>query len=107
MYLAVVICEFLAPYNLHSRDIGHIYAPPQALHLFHDGEFVGPFVYGYDHKLNMENLSREYSPNPDKVQPLRFFCRGDSYAFWGPFASDLPHRKTVVLVKGVSLRSIF
>src|SRR3546814_5184735 len=49
MYLAVVICEFLAPYNLHSRDIGHIYAPPQALHLFYDGEFVGPFVYGYDH----------------------------------------------------------
>lgn len=89
MYLAVVICEFLAPYNLHSRDIGHIYAPPQALHLFHDGEFIGPFVYGYDHKLNMENLSREYSPNPDKVQPLRFFCRGDSYAFWGQFASDL------------------
>src|SRR3546814_2742196 len=37
----------------------------------------------------MENLSREYSPNPDKVQPLRFFCRGDSYAFWGQFASDL------------------
>src|SRR3546814_15357638 len=83
MYLAVVICEFLAPYNLHSRDIRHIYAPPQALHLFHDGDFVGPFVYGYDHKLNMENLSREYSPNPDKVQPLRFFCRGDSSAFWG------------------------
>src|SRR3546814_1645542 len=37
----------------------------------------------------MENLSREYAPNPDKVQPLRFFCRGDSYAFWGQFASDL------------------
>src|SRR3546814_14985804 len=50
MYLAVVICEFLAPYNLHSRDIGHIYAPPQALPPFHDGEFVGPFVFGYDHK---------------------------------------------------------
>src|SRR3546814_2148788 len=37
----------------------------------------------------MENLSREYSPNPDKVQPLRFFCRGVSYAFCGQFASDL------------------
>src|SRR3546814_17625091 len=36
----------------------------------------------------MENLSREYSPNPAKVQPLRFFCRGDSYAFWVQFASD-------------------
>ena len=89
MYLAVVICEFVAPYDLHSRNIQHIYAPPQALHLFHDGEFVGPFVYGYDHKLNMETLSRVYTPNLEKVQPLRFFCRGDSYRFWGQFSSDL------------------
>ncbi len=89
MYIAVVICEFLAPYDLHSRHTQHIYAPPQALHLFHDGQFVGPFVYGYDYKLNMENLQREYLPNPDKVQPLRFFCRGDSYRFWGQVESDL------------------
>jgi peptide/nickel transport system permease protein len=89
MYIAVVICEFLAPYDLHSRHTQHIYAPPQALHLFHDGAFVGPFVYGYDYRLNMENLQREYVPNPEKVQPLRFFCRGDSYRFWGQFESDL------------------
>lgn len=89
MYIAIVIAEFLAPYHLHTRNISHIHAPPQALHLFHDGEFVGPFVYGYDHKLNMETLARVYTPNPDKVQPLQFFCRGDPYEFWGLFASDL------------------
>jgi len=89
MYLAIVVCEFLAPYNLHTRNIQHIYAPPQAVHLFHDGAFVGPFVYGFDHKLNMETLSRVYTPNPDKVQPLRFFCRGDSYTFWNLFEADL------------------
>ncbi|HMA13747.1 MAG: ABC transporter permease [Bacteroidota bacterium] len=89
MYVAVVVCEFLAPYNLHTRNIQHIYAPPQALHLFHEGEFIGPFVYGFDQKLNMETLSRVYTPNPDKVQPLRYFCRGDSYEFWGLFESDL------------------
>jgi len=89
MYLAIVICEFLAPYDLHSRNIQHIYAPPQTLHLFHEGEFIGPFVYGYDHKLNMETLSRVYTANPDKVQPLRFFCRSDRYEFWNLFSSDL------------------
>lgn len=31
----------------------------------------------------MENLKREYTPNPDKVQPLRFFCQGEPYKFWG------------------------
>jgi peptide/nickel transport system permease protein len=89
MYLAIVIAEFLAPYELHTRNINHIYAPPQALHLFHDGEFVGPFVYGFDHKLNMETLSRVYTPNMEKVQPLRFLCRGDPYEFWGLFSADL------------------
>ncbi|WP_340116340.1 ABC transporter permease [Pelagibius sp. 7325] len=89
MYAMIVICEFVAPYNLHTRDTRHIYAPPQALHLFHEGEFIGPFVYGYDYKLNMENLSREYVPNMKKVQPLRFFCRGDDYELWGQIAGDL------------------
>ncbi len=83
MYGAIVIAEFLAPYNLHTRHTDFIYAPPQAVHLFHEGRFVGPFVYGLDYRLNMENLKREYTPNPDKVQPLRFFCRGDGYEFWG------------------------
>lgn len=89
MYVAIVICEFLTPYNLHTRDTQHIYAPPQALHLFHEGEFIGPFVYGYDYRLNMENLAREYVPSPDKVQPVRFFCSGDPYKFWGLIDADL------------------
>ena len=89
MYMAIVVCEFLAPYELHSRHTQHIYAPPQALHFFHEGEFIGPFVYGFDYKLNMENLQREYVANPEKVQPLRFFCRGESYRFWGQVESDL------------------
>ncbi len=89
LYLSILVSEAIAPYNLHSRNTDHIYAPPQAIHLFHEGEFVGPFVYGYDYELNMENLKREYTPNPDKVQPLRFFCSGDSYRFWDLFEADL------------------
>ncbi|MEM9030240.1 MAG: ABC transporter permease, partial [Pseudomonadota bacterium] len=68
-----------------TRHIDHIYAPPQSINLFHDGGFVGPFVYGYDYRLNLETLKREYTPNPEKVQPLRFFCHADSYRMWGLF----------------------
>ena len=53
------------------------------MHLFHEGEFIGPFVYGYTYKLNMENLKREYAPDPDRIERLRFFCCGDKYEFWG------------------------
>ena len=85
MYFSVIVSEVLAPYDLHTRNTEFIYAPPQEIHLFHNEEFVGPFVYGLDYKLNMENLRREYTPNLEKVQPIRFFCSGDDYRMWGLF----------------------
>lgn len=89
LYGAIVIAEFLAPYNLHTRNVDFIHAPPQGVHLFHEGKFVGPFVYGREMTLNMDTLRREYSENRSDVQPLRFFCRGDNYRFWGLFSGNL------------------
>ncbi len=83
LYFTILISEFLAPYNIHSRHTGFIYSPPQQVHMFHDGAFVGPFVYGMDYKLNMDNLKREYTDNPEKIDRIRFLCQGDEYEFWG------------------------
>ena len=88
LYASTLISEFISPYNLHSRDTRHIYAPPQPVHLFDQGRWVGPFVYGYDYQLNLDNLAREYVDNTDKVQKLRFFCSGDRYRFWGVIEMD-------------------
>jgi peptide/nickel transport system permease protein len=89
LYASILFSEFLAPYNLHSRNIDYIFAPPQSLHLFHEGRFVGPFVYGFDYRLNLDNLKREYDSNPGKIEPLRFFCHGDGYDLWGLLHGDL------------------
>ena len=83
MYASILVSEVLAPYNLHTRHVDFIYAPPQSIHLFDKGRFVGPFVYGTTYRLNMENLKREYTENTKEVYPLKFFCSGDSYGFWG------------------------
>ena len=88
LYLSSLVSEVIAPYGLNTRDSSHIYAPPQAVHLFHEDRFVGPFVYGYNMKLNLETMKREFVANPEKVQPLRFFCRGDDYEFWGMLDGD-------------------
>ncbi len=88
-YFVVVFAEMLAPYSPHHRDPQHIYAPPQRVHLFHEGSFVGPFVYGYRMELDMATLRRVYADDPGKVQKLRFLCRGDRYAFWGQVPMDL------------------
>ena len=89
LYISILISEFLAPYELRMRHPDHIYAPPQALHLFHEGSLVGPFVYGYELKLDIATFRRIYTPQLDNVQPLRFFCSGDEYVFWGAFKARL------------------
>ena len=73
LYASALVSEVLAPYGLNTRDSGHIYAPPQPVHLFHDGRLVGPFVYGYSMKLNMDTMKREFTSDQEKIEPLRFF----------------------------------
>jgi peptide/nickel transport system permease protein len=90
VYLSIVISEVLSPYNLHTRHTDYLYAPPQSVHLFHKGEFVGPFVYGMTVTLNLEHLQWTYTENEAEVQPIRFFCVGNDYegakySFWGLF----------------------
>lgn len=89
LYAMILVCEFLAPYNLHTRNMDFIYTPPQRVHFFHEGSFVGPFVYGRTMTLDLDTLKRNYQDNPADIEPVRFFCRGDSYRFWGLFESNL------------------
>ncbi|TIS55919.1 MAG: ABC transporter permease [Mesorhizobium sp.] len=88
LYFGILICEFLAPYNLHTRNMDYIYSPPQRVHLFHNGQLVGPFVYGRQMTLDMDTLKRNYIEKQDDVQRVRFFCKGDSYRFWGLVEGD-------------------
>lgn len=88
LYAIITIVEFLAPYNLHTRNVDFIHSPPQGVHLFHDGNFVGPFVYGRSMVLDMETLRRIYTDDVNRVEPIRFFCSGDTYRFWGLFEAD-------------------
>jgi peptide/nickel transport system permease protein len=87
-YLIAGFCEFVAPYDSQTRNTEFVRAPPQEVHLFHDGKFIGPFVYGLRYRLNMENLRREYTPDTDKPQKLRFLCKGDPYVMWGFIEAD-------------------
>jgi len=89
VYFSILISEFLAPYGLQSRNVDFIFSPPQSVHLFHEGSLIGPFVYGTNYRLNMDNLQRVYSEDRSRVHRLRFFCSGDSYNFWGVTKSDL------------------
>ena len=83
MYFSTLIREFIAPYDLHTRHSRYIFAAPQGVHLFHEGSFLGPFVYGLKMERDPATLQRIYSEDKTKPQQLRFFCLGESYEFWG------------------------
>lgn len=87
-YLSIIVCEFIAPYGLQTRNTGFIYAPPQMVGLFHDGALVGPHVNPLKFKLNLETLKREYVVDETKIDRLRFFCAGDEYKLWGEIPMD-------------------
>ena len=89
LYATIFITEFLAPYHYQTRHTDFIRMPPQGIHLFHDGEFRGPFVYGQSFHLNLDNLKREYTTDTAQTYPVHFFCRGDDYALWGLVRSNL------------------
>src|SRR5580765_828871 len=58
VYGMLPFVEALAPYGLTKRHGDFLYAPPQTVHLFHKGEFVGPFVYPYTFKFDLERFQR-------------------------------------------------
>lgn len=86
-YVTCIFTEFISPYNMNTRNTQRIFAPPQSVHWFHEGEFKGPFVYGFKFEMNMTNLKREYKVDRGSVYPLRFLCSGDPYMFWDLFES--------------------
>ncbi|MAL74237.1 MAG: peptide ABC transporter permease [Rhodospirillaceae bacterium] len=93
VYASILISEVIAPYSFTHRHTDFIYAPPQEVRLFHDGSFIGPYVYPYDVKLNMEELRWDYTEDTSNPQKLRFLCTSDDYAgstyeFWGLFESN-------------------
>ena len=71
------------------RNTDFIYAPPQRVRIFDDGQLVGPFVYGYDYRLDMTNLQRVYTPQPGQASADPVLLPRRRIPFWGLFPGDL------------------
>ncbi|MCG5238600.1 ABC transporter permease [Azospirillum doebereinerae] len=82
-YLSLPFVDFLAPYGANERDVEHLYAPPQPIHLFHEGRFVGPFVYPTAGRADLREYRWRYETDATRPMPLGFFCPGASYRFLG------------------------
>ena len=78
------------PMRFTPRHVDFIFAPPQRLHLFDDrAASSAPSSTATTISLDLQNLKRDYTDDRSKIQPLRFFCRGEPYKFWGLVQGDL------------------
>lgn len=88
-YLLLPFVGFFAPYTANERDEERLYAPPQAIFWFHEGEFVGPFVYPTTAEADLETFQWKFVPDTTRPMPLEFFCRAGSYRLAGLIETDL------------------
>ncbi|WP_204112453.1 ABC transporter permease [Shimia biformata] len=87
-YLSLPIAGFIAPYSPNFRHADHLYAPPQGIHLFHEGSFIGPHVYPITAEVDMEDFSWKYIPDTENPAKLQFFCEGNYYKLAGLFRTN-------------------
>ena len=83
MYFSTVISEWIAPYDLHTRSSAYIFAPPQGSISSTTASSSGPSSTASRPRATWTRCSASTRPDPTKPQPLRFFCLGDPYEFWG------------------------
>jgi peptide/nickel transport system permease protein len=82
-YLMLPIAGFIAPYTPNERHVDHLYAPPQAVHWFNDGQFIGPHVLPITATADLENFRWTYSADKTKPLKLEFFCENQPYKLFG------------------------
>ncbi len=88
VYLVALFVEPIAPYQPDAFNPPRTYAPPQPIHFFHEGRFIGPYVLGLKQEIDREALRRVFTPDPEQIIRLGLFVRGEPYKMWGLIESD-------------------
>lgn len=88
LYTVVLFADFFAYSDPYDSDANRTLLPPQGIHLFDDGQFVGPFVYGlkgsrdaFFHKIYVEDKSVR--------TPVTLFAAGYPYKLFGFIPSNV------------------
>lgn len=89
LYIIALFSEFIAPFNYAVRHPDYAYAPPQRIHIFHEGQLTRPFVYGWTTARNEVTLAMEHVVDHEVRYPIHFLIEGEPYRMWGQFNSNL------------------
>jgi len=88
LYLGAVFANFLAPQGLEDFSATYSNAPPSKIHLVHNGEFIGPFVYNYE--ISYDKFKNKiFVENKEQPFLVDFFVKGSSYKLLGFIKGDI------------------
>jgi len=82
-YVMLPFVGFIAPYTANERHPDHLYSPPQSVNWYHEGDFIGPFIYPMTSEADMQTFQWVFVPDTDNPAKLEFFCKGDDYRLAG------------------------
>lgn len=91
-YLCAIFGNFLSPQGTEQYEGKYVNCGPTKVHLFHEGKFAGPFVYGLEVERDPETMMKNFVEDKSQIYRLKFFTQGSEggeYKFLGLFESNL------------------
>lgn len=89
LYFGALFADFLAPYSLNEFDALYKNSPPAKIHVMHDGEFVGPYIYKLEKTIDKTDFSVSIVENKSEYYKLDFFVHGTEYKILGLIPCDI------------------
>ncbi len=86
-YFVALFAEFFAPTHFTTYQEDYVYAPPQQIHLFQDGQFA-PHVLGYRFERDPASFKKTWFIDEEVIIPIGLFVKGESYKLLGFIPSD-------------------
>ena len=64
-YIVAIFGNFVAPQGTEQYDGKYVNCGPTPVHWFHEGKFIGPFVYGLKTERNQETYMLEFEEDTE------------------------------------------
>lgn len=106
LYATMIFSDFIAPYSYRTTHSNFTYAPPTRVRFFHEGRFVGPFVYGMRKTRDPVTFLLKYEEDRSRIYKIRLLVRGEEYSFFGVksnlhlFGIEAPPEEAMLLLFG-------
>lgn len=88
-YFIALFGNFIAPSNLVAYNSRIMNSPPTKIHMFHEGKYIGPFVYGIDMERDPVTKKKIYFENKDEIYKIKWFTQGCEYKLFGLIETDI------------------